>query len=179
MSESVVKIRVRVGANEAEIEAPMSAIREAIQMVPDVVQQLPQPHFTQAPHPQLEPSPAISHEKPGLGYPAISRPTSLPEIRVEKDDSLPTVITKFFIDPWGRQPRKLSDIREVLESYGLIYPKQSVAVALLRLAKEGKLRRFKDEDGEFVYTASMSISGDEPLEASIGGEGPSGQGGIK
>ncbi|MCP8309767.1 MAG: hypothetical protein H3Z53_04590, partial [archaeon] len=81
-----------------------------------------------------------------------------PEIKVERDDSLPNVITKFFKDEWGRHPRKLSDVRDVLESYGLIYPKQSVAVALLRLAKEGKLRRFKDEGGEFVYTSSTSLT---------------------
>lgn len=34
------------------------------------------------------------------------------------------------------------------------YPKQSVAVALLRLAKTTKIRRFKAEDGEYVYTTS-------------------------
>jgi len=45
-------------------------------------------------------------------------------------------------------------VREVLQSYGMNYPKQSVAVALLRLAKATKIRRFKAEDGEFVYTAS-------------------------
>jgi len=44
-----------------------------------------------------------------------------------------------------------------LETFGLIYPKQSVAVALLRLAKEGKLRRFKQPDGEFVYTVPTSL----------------------
>ncbi|MDG6898845.1 MAG: hypothetical protein JRN24_03800, partial [Nitrososphaerota archaeon] len=55
---------------------------------------------------------------------------------------------------WGRERRKLSDVREALQSYGLNYPKQSVAVALLRLAKTTKIRRFKAEDGEYVYTAN-------------------------
>ena len=77
-----------------------------------------------------------------------------------RDDSLSDVITKVFLQPWGRQPRKLSQVREVLDSYGLIYPKQSVAVALLRLAQGGKLRRFKGEEGEFVYLASTALLGE-------------------
>jgi len=68
------------------------------------------------------------------------------------------VIGKFFSGPWGRERRKLSDVREALQSYGLNYPKQSVAVALLRLAKTTKLRRFKAEDGEYVYTSALTLS---------------------
>ena len=75
---------------------------------------------------------------------------------LEKGDSLADVIGKFFSAPWGRERRKLSDVREALQSYGLNYPKQSVAVALLRLAKATKLRRFKAEDGEFVYTTAAT-----------------------
>ena len=76
---------------------------------------------------------------------------------LQKSDSLSEIVSKIFKESWGRKPRKLNQVREVLESYGLIYPKQSVAVTLLRLAQSGKLRRFKDE-GEFVYTASTSLS---------------------
>ena len=64
------------------------------------------------------------------------------------------MISKFFADPWGMSPRKLMEVREALQSYGLNYPKQSVAVALLRLAKSSRIRRFKGEGGEYVYTAS-------------------------
>ena len=78
-------------------------------------------------------------------------------ISLEKGDSLAEVIGKFFAGPWGRERRKLSDVREALQSYGLNYPKQSVAVALLRLAKTTKLRRFKAEDGEFVYTSGSNL----------------------
>ena len=77
-------------------------------------------------------------------------------IMVEKGDSLGDLVEKLFADPWGRSPRKLSEVREALQSYGLNYPKQSVAVALLRLAKSSKIRRFKGEGGEFVYTSTTS-----------------------
>jgi hypothetical protein len=152
MSESNVKIKVKIGANEVEIDAPLSSLKEAVLILPDLIQNLP--------HKMISP-PVVGEIEDGSEMISSSiqkSATNLPEIRVEKDDSLPTVITKFFQDPWGKQPRRLYDVREVLESYGLIYPKQSVAVALLRLAKEGKLRRFKGEDGEFIYTASTSLS---------------------
>jgi len=155
MSENIVKIRVRLGVNEAEIEAPISAVKEAINLIPELVQHLPKGITTQP----LQTKPEIITEIPSKEEILTeAKPKILPEIKVEKDDSLPDVITKFFKDEWGRSPRKLSDVRDVLESYGLIYPKQSVAVALLRLAKEGKLRRFKDEGGEFVYTSSTSLA---------------------
>jgi hypothetical protein len=53
-------------------------------------------------------------------------------------------------------------VREALQSYGLNYPKQSVAVALLRLAKTTKIRRFRGDDGEFVYTSSSMIPRAQP-----------------
>lgn len=168
MSENIVKIRVRLGANEAEIEAPISAIKDVIHLVPEVIQRLPQTASVTAPQKEQELAARIADVKliTEESKSATTKQTIIPEIRVEKDDSLPNVITKFFQDHWGRQPRKLSDIRDVLESYGLIYPKQSVAVALLRLAKEGKLRRFKDENGEFVYTASTGLSAAWPSSTS-------------
>lgn len=163
MSESIVKIRVRLGVNEAEIEAPLSAVREALHLIPELVQHLPQSVTTQPLQTKTETMTKIPSKEETM---TEAKPKTLPEIKVEKDDSLPNVITKFFKDEWGRHPRKLSDVRDVLESYGLIYPKQSVAVALLRLAKEGKLRRFKDEGGEFVYTSSTSLAISSPLTIS-------------
>ncbi|MCP8310180.1 MAG: hypothetical protein L6M37_02100 [Candidatus Methylarchaceae archaeon HK02M1] len=158
MSESIVKIKVRLGANEAEIEAPISAIKEAIHLVPEVVQHLPKSVSA----PILQTKSETVTEIPFKEGKVRGIPKILPEIKVEKDDSLPNVITKFFQDTWGRKTHKLNDVKNALESYGLIYPKQSVAVALLRLAKDGKLRRFKDESGEFVYTSSMSLTISNP-----------------
>ncbi|MGQ9468243.1 MAG: hypothetical protein ACUVTD_00175 [Nitrososphaerales archaeon] len=158
-----MKIRVRLGVNEAEIEAPLSAVKEAIHLIPELVQHLPKSITTQPLQTKTETITEIPSKEEIL---TEAKPKILPEIKVEKDDSLPDVITKFFKDEWGRYPRKLSDVRDVLESYGLIHPKQSVAVALLRLAKEGKLRRFKDESGEFVYTSSTSLFISSPSSTS-------------
>ena len=140
----MVKIRVKLGAAEAEVEAEREHLREAIDLIPELVSKMP----------------GASAERMELrseqedAQPQQQGPTQLPTVVVDKSDSLADIIGKFFADPWGRDRRKLFDVREALQSYGLNYPKQSVAVALLRLAKTTKIRRFKAEDGEYVYTAN-------------------------
>jgi hypothetical protein len=152
-----VKIRVKSGESEAEIEAPLSSIREAIGLIPEVLAKLPQASSERRPAPVISSARAAApygSEPPSAAVPTPAVPTSIPTVSIEKGDSLSDVITKFFADSWGRNPRKLMEVREALQSYGLNYPKQSVAVALLRLAKASRIRRFKGEGGEYVYTAS-------------------------
>jgi hypothetical protein len=148
LSPEIIKIRVRSGQNEAEVEAPMDQIKEAIALIPEIASKFPESRSESR---QV----VIPNEPTSAQPPAEAHgPSQLPTITVEKGDSLSDIISKFFSDQWGRIPRKLSDVREALQSYGLNYPKQSVAVALLRLAKTSKIRRFKSEGGEYVYTAS-------------------------
>jgi len=148
----VAKIRVKLGVAEAEVEADLERLKEAIELVPDLVAKLP------AADAQRSVPLAAGQVRFDAVQPDHLGLSQLPAVTLEKTDSLADVIGKFFADPWGRERRKLSDVREALQSYGLNYPKQSVAVALLRLAKATKIRRFKAEDGEFVYTVSGPVS---------------------
>ena len=146
----MTKIRVRIGQAEVEVEADPEHLKEAIELVPEVAAKLPnQPGNLQAERSE-------SHLEIQGGVAPQGTSSELPVVTLEKGDSLADVIGKFFSSPWGRERRKLSDVREALQSYGLNYPKQSVAVALLRLAKTTKLRRFKAEDGEYVYTSGQT-----------------------
>ena len=160
----MTRIRVKLGQAEAEVEADPEHVREAIDLVPELAAKLPNQRS----------EPAAEVRTPGLEMQADASPQSpseVPVVTLEKGDSLADVIGKFFSGPWGRERRKLSDVREALQSYGLNYPKQSVAVALLRLAKTTKLRRFKAEDGEYVYTSAMTMpSLHRPAEEPVGGE---------
>jgi hypothetical protein len=144
----LTKIRVKLGPAEAEVESDPEHLREAIELIPEVAAKLPAAGVR-----GIEGAKAMpATQTDGPTVPQSH--AQLPAITLEKGDSLADIIGKFFADPWGRDRRKLSDVREALQSYGMNYPKQSVAVALLRLAKATKIRRFKAEDGEFVYTAS-------------------------
>jgi hypothetical protein len=147
LKASLARIRVKLGNIEAEVEADSEHLREAIELIPEVAAKLPGLGAQGAEGRRV--GPAEQEREPS----ELRVPGQLPSIGVEKGDSLADVIGKFFSDPWGREKRKLSDVREALQSYGMNYPKQSVAVALLRLAKASKIRRFKAEDGEFVYTS--------------------------
>jgi hypothetical protein len=146
----MTRIRVKLGAAEVEVEADPERLLEAVEMIPELMKCLPQQAGSKYPG-----NPETSNEMAETR--SISSPSDLPKVTLVKSDSLADIIGKLFADPWGRDRRKLSDVREALQTYGLNYPKQSVAVALLRLAKTGKIRRFKGEDGEFVYTASMTV----------------------
>lgn len=145
----MTKIRVRLGTAEAEVEADPEHLREAIELVPELTAKLPRQG-----HGDGEAEVAATQAGEQAQGPQSSE---IPAVALEKGDSLADVIGKFFSGPWGRERRKLSDVREALQSYGLNYPKQSVAVALLRLAKTTRLRRFKAEDGEFVYTSGTTL----------------------
>src|SRR2546428_11802465 len=151
MPSDLVKIRVKAGNSEAEIEAELSHIREAIELIPECLNQ----------------PPAHGGARMGREAPQVYVPPGdsgeVPVVTLEKGDSLAEVVGKFFNGEWGMQRRKLSDVREALQSYGLNYPKQSVAVALLRLAKASRLRRFKAADGEYVYTSSIPIMSQQQL----------------
>ncbi len=143
----LTKVRVRIGQAEAEVEADPEHIAEAIDLVPLLASKL-------SAGPSREGSEASPAARTGE-VPGQPQQDQIPVVSIEKGDSLADVISKFFAGPWGRERRKLSDVRVALQSYGLNYPKQSVAVALLRLAKGSKIRRFKADDGEFVYTSSQ------------------------
>ncbi|RMF31724.1 MAG: hypothetical protein D6752_01555 [Candidatus Nitrosothermus koennekii] len=120
-----------MGSNEIEVEAPIEVMDNAIEFIPKVMAK-------------------IDDKKMDIN-------SNIPNITIEKSDSLSDVILKLFKDDWGRNARRLSDVKNVLESYGLMYPKQSIAVTLMRLTQNGKLRRFKGDNNEYLYTASIQL----------------------
>ncbi|MGH9933825.1 MAG: hypothetical protein ACRD3Z_01790 [Nitrososphaerales archaeon] len=156
MSSNNVKIKVKFGVNEVEIESPLGSIRDAIDVIPSIIKNIGN---------SVKNAEQVTAELTEQANALESRvPQNMPEIKINKGDSLSDMIVKMFRDTWGKQSRRLADVRQVLDSYGLSYPKQSVAVTLMRLAQNGKLRRFKGTDGEFVYTAATSLLSERPAQ---------------
>ncbi len=125
---SNIKIKIRLGSNEIEVEAPMELMNDAIEFIPRVMEKMDN-----------------------------KTDNIIPNIDIEKNDSLSDIILKLFKNDWGKNARRLSEVKSMLESYGLSYPKQSVAVTLMRLVQNGKLRRFKGDNNEYLYTASIQL----------------------
>ncbi len=160
MSSNNVKIKVKFGVNEVEIESPLESIRDAVDVIPNIIRNIGN-NVKATEQAMAELSEHVNNLEPKTLQ-------NVPEITIAKGDSLSDMIMKMFKDVWGKQSRRLADVRRVLDSYGLSYPKQSVAVTLMRLAQNGKLRRFKGTDGEFVYTATTSLLTESPKPVTDG-----------
>ena len=151
MSSEPIKLRIKKGLNEIEIESTVEQLNQISDTVSEIFDKISDNNV----HSSTLSSNFDSNNETDNNSSKISN--HLPEFIVSKDESLSSILLKIFQDKWAKNPKKLGEIRKVLQSYGLSYPKQSVAVALLRLAQSGKLRRFKSNDGEYVYTASTAI----------------------
>jgi len=168
---SLVKIRVKAGMNEVEIESSIDSLPHVIDAIPSILSKIQQYDANNMQGNQYNNAYPLN---PTNNLDQKVDVPDIPEIKIEKGDSLSDIIVKVFRSDWGRQARRLADVKNVLEHYGLSYPKQSVAVTLLRLAQNGRLRRFKGSDSEFLYTASTELLAD----ASSSGSGSSGSGGV-
>jgi len=88
MPSDHVKIRVKAGNSEAEIEAELSHIREAIELIPEVLKQLP-----------ADGGARVSKEAPQVYLPRGDS-GEVPVVTLEKGDSLAEVVGKFFSGEW-------------------------------------------------------------------------------
>src|SRR2546428_13581291 len=94
----LVKIRFKAGKSDAEIEAELNHIREAIELIPEVLKQLP-----------ADGGARVSREAPQVYLPPGDS-VEVPVVTLEKGDSLAEVVGKFFASAWGTQGRKPSDV---------------------------------------------------------------------
>lgn len=149
MSTNYSKVRLKIGVNEIEIYG----VKDDMEYLGQLALKI---YDTVSKSTSSLQSKITVIEKEGEQEKQAENIIQLPDIQLDPNSSLPANIIKLFISEWGKKPRRLSEVKEVLDSFGLVYPKQTVAVSLLRLAKEGKIRRFKNERGEYVYISVPS-----------------------
>ncbi|MDG6928104.1 MAG: hypothetical protein JRN10_00940 [Nitrososphaerota archaeon] len=160
MSYDYARIKLKIGVNEIELsgqKADMEFLSALAMKMFDEASSAPNSAQNEQRASQAELNAADK------GYPAESgkvpdRIEQLPQVSLEPNGSLPINILRLFSAEWGKKPRRLAEVKEILDNYGMVYPKQTVAVTLLRLAKEGKIRRFKSERGEYVYVSSATVT---------------------
>jgi hypothetical protein len=65
--------------------------------------------------------------------------------------SLTDAIAELFASDWGKHPRKMTEVQEALAVNGLRFPVTSLSGKLLKLTRRAVLRRFKDDQGGYLY----------------------------
>ena len=141
MSEQEKRSRVfiRIGEFEVELEGEQSKIEELmgeqlfkfIQGLQKVTGELPSAVTPEVPA-------AKAKEFP----PQLGRPGTMSE-----------ALSALFAKDWGRKPRTLDAIMEVLEVNGLYYKKAAVATQLVRMMRKQEIRRF-GKRGSYKYVAA-------------------------
>jgi len=140
MSESQrVEFRLKLGNYEIEIKGDLKEVESLLSKSFDFLLKIKE--IT----PEL-----LTEEESGRETEAILSEESLPQIEISERESVTSILTKLFSTKWARKPRSLREIKEVLETLGLHYPKSTIAVSLARLVKRNVIRRIKKEN-IYVY----------------------------
>lgn len=75
----------------------------------------------------------------------------VPTIPIDITKNLRHSIIHILDTPWGRTPKSLGDIIDVLKTNAIYHSKSSIAGSLTQLVQKGDLRRIKGEDGDWKY----------------------------
>ncbi len=135
------RIIVRIGEAQVEIEGEHSNVEKLmgepifkfIRGFQKVVGELP-PATTDIPEVPEEPA---TQFPPQLG----------------KVDAMSEAISMLFKKDWGKKPRSLEEIMNVLEVNGLYYKKAAVATQLVRMMRKKEVRRFGTR-GNYKYVSA-------------------------
>ncbi|RLG59537.1 hypothetical protein DRN86_04080 [Candidatus Geothermarchaeota archaeon] len=134
--ENRVEFRIRVGDYEIEVKGSLEDVKDLLERSMGYISKM------------IAKLPERSYTKEIKGEESIKE--TLPPIEVSEKESVTSILSKIFSTKWASKPRTLREIIEALESMGLHYPKSTVAVSLMRLAKRNVIRRIKKEN-IYVY----------------------------
>lgn len=132
MSENEKRSRVvvRIGEAQVELEGEHSNIKELMgkllfEFIEGFRKSIGELPTSIVVTPEVE-------EKPAKEFPP----------QLGKVGTMAEALTELFKKPWGRKPRKLEDIMNVLEINGLYYKKSAVSTQLVHMMRKQEIRRF-------------------------------------
>jgi len=136
LADDHIKIRIKIGVNEIELEGSSSNVKQFLEYL----------------------LPLVKHELPTESKEGVREEELIPTIKVSEKEPVSEVIMKLFSTQWAKKPRSLSDVISALNNLGLYYQKSTIAVNLKRLVQRGKLRRIRGKDGTFLYVPSKPLT---------------------
>jgi hypothetical protein len=140
-----VSIRLRIGGNELEVSGDYEDVISILDKLLPYLTKIPEHGYDAR----------LTREVKEDSTKELD--ISMPVISIKKGEPLTSILSKLFDTEWGHKPHPLKEIMDVLESYGLYYPKSSVAVTLNRLVQRGVIRRIKTKDRFYLYVASTPL----------------------
>ncbi len=140
--EGSIYLRIRIGGNELEVSGGYDEVMELVKSL--------MPYLTGAQSSDVRVEQRPQEEEVIAG--------DLPDVKIKSGEPLTQILTKFFSTDWGKKPRQLKEIIDMLESYGVYYPKSTIAVSLKRLVQRGVIRRLRGRDKHYLYvSANVSV----------------------
>ena len=70
---------------------------------------------------------------------------------IDTNQRLSQILLQLFSTPWGNKPRSFREIRNALNYIGLQVRKTTLSGLLVWLTKKGKLKRYKSNEGVWLY----------------------------
>ena len=144
-NKETISLKLKLGNNELEISGPYNNVVNLINLL----------------------LPYLMHKSSkGRGEAVAEKKAETesllpPSISIKKGEPLTDILTKLFNTDWGHNPKPLKEIIDVLNAYGLYYPKSTIAVTLNRLSQRGVIRRIKTKEKRFLYVSAKPMGGEE------------------
>ena len=105
MTTSLTRIKLKISNTEVDIECDIDNLPDIISQIPNIIQSISNISVSGYPEENIRIS-----DNP------IENQLSLPpEIVINKSDSLTDVLLKLFTSNWSNEPKKLNEIREILQ----------------------------------------------------------------
>jgi hypothetical protein len=143
-------LRVRFGEYEIEIGGTRKEVLETLNDLPSLISKVTKA-FEEAklkPANQAETKPLTVRI---ASAPASAPASSIPIPTIQPSKQFSQSILNLLETDWGRwRPRNMPEIIEALKANGVHYPTTTLSGVLMWLAKKGKVRRWKTDEG-FVY----------------------------
>jgi len=124
--------RVKFGEYEIELSGTREEVMRTVQELPDLIANVSKAF-------DFAKVGATASEPVASAYPSISSSSSCSE-----------AILRLLETDWGKQPRTLPELEEVLKANAVYYPATTLSGVLAWLVRKNKIKRWKTDKG-YVY----------------------------
>ena len=143
--KEIISLKLKLGNNELEVSGPYNSVVDLINLL--------LPYLMRK---------SFRRKEETIAEKEVETESLLPpSISIKKGEPLTDILTKLFNTDWGHNPKPLKEIIDVLNTYGLYYPKSTIAVTLNRLSQRGVIRRIKSKEKRFLYVSAKPLGGEE------------------